>query len=272
MTPCEKLGYKVGDKFRVVESRHPSRNGSIVTLHRDDGSTSPWFRSEGDDLWVFRVDNSGNDHIEKITMTKQVTLKPGDYVSTEGMTEEQYHAVAAAFMKAGFEFYGKKDKHKRWRFIAVDSDGDIIGSGGCSECKRHLTIDQVLNATNAGGQPQDTLTTTLEQAAEHDAKAKHHAAEHERLMQQAREMLPDGWRLVRDGEPAEDMSDPANWREGDVLKCFSEAGHHPSTYTEGRLYEVIGRNAKYARTIDDDGDEQWICNPGGFRFHRRPNT
>lgn len=31
----------------------------------------------------------------------KVTLKPGDYVRTEGMTEDQYHAVAKAFMAAG---------------------------------------------------------------------------------------------------------------------------------------------------------------------------
>jgi hypothetical protein len=48
MTPCEELGYKVGDKFRVIGN--PRGNfaiGSIIELARDDGSTMPPFRG----LW-----------------------------------------------------------------------------------------------------------------------------------------------------------------------------------------------------------------------------
>lgn len=46
MTPCEELGYKVGDKFIVVESDggYGFTEGSIVVLEEDDGSPCPCFK------------------------------------------------------------------------------------------------------------------------------------------------------------------------------------------------------------------------------------
>ncbi|QXV72944.1 hypothetical protein [Edwardsiella phage PVN06] len=48
MTPCEKLGYKVGDKFVVVRPTDGSRSvvGNILKLVRDDGTTAPVFSKE----------------------------------------------------------------------------------------------------------------------------------------------------------------------------------------------------------------------------------
>lgn len=43
MTPCERLGYKVGDLFEVVEEGIWSR-GSVVKLTEDDGSNCPRFK------------------------------------------------------------------------------------------------------------------------------------------------------------------------------------------------------------------------------------
>lgn len=42
MTPCEKLGYKVGDKFTVIKDSYFEK-GTIVVLSEDDGSEVPWF-------------------------------------------------------------------------------------------------------------------------------------------------------------------------------------------------------------------------------------
>lgn len=48
-TPCEELGYKVGDKFVALEhSLFPE--GTILTLHRDDGTSIPLFAGEGSDF------------------------------------------------------------------------------------------------------------------------------------------------------------------------------------------------------------------------------
>lgn len=48
MTPCTNAGYKVGDKFVALKgSLFPE--GTILTLHRDDGTTVPLFAGEGSD-------------------------------------------------------------------------------------------------------------------------------------------------------------------------------------------------------------------------------
>ena len=47
MTPCEKLGYKVGDRFEVCgRSGHGFELGEIAVLIRDDGTNLPRFSSE----------------------------------------------------------------------------------------------------------------------------------------------------------------------------------------------------------------------------------
>jgi hypothetical protein len=47
MTPCEKLGYKVGDEFEVVkEGSFGNRVGDILVLREDDGTNEPYFYSE----------------------------------------------------------------------------------------------------------------------------------------------------------------------------------------------------------------------------------
>lgn len=49
MTPCEKLGYKVGDKFIVLvkdEAAVGFTQGQTVTLAKDDGSSNPLFRGK----------------------------------------------------------------------------------------------------------------------------------------------------------------------------------------------------------------------------------
>lgn len=48
MTPCQKLGYNVGDKFVVLidnPKQYSFAKGSIITLYEDDGSDFPLFKS-----------------------------------------------------------------------------------------------------------------------------------------------------------------------------------------------------------------------------------
>lgn len=52
MTPCERLGYKVGDEFEVI-SHHAFKNGQVVTLHEDDGTECPLFSGDGGGAGVF---------------------------------------------------------------------------------------------------------------------------------------------------------------------------------------------------------------------------
>jgi len=44
MTPCEKKGYKVGDRFRVVGNNAMTfSRGSLIELYTDDGTSIPLF-------------------------------------------------------------------------------------------------------------------------------------------------------------------------------------------------------------------------------------
>lgn len=44
MTPCEELGYKVGDKFEVVGEKANHSVGSVLELVDDDGTHLPYFK------------------------------------------------------------------------------------------------------------------------------------------------------------------------------------------------------------------------------------
>lgn len=46
MTPCEKLGYKVGDKFEMLRSSCGFKKGQTVTLFRDDRTDAPCFKGD----------------------------------------------------------------------------------------------------------------------------------------------------------------------------------------------------------------------------------
>ena len=60
MTPCEKLGYKAGDKFTVKGSK-VFEDGSIIELDYDDGSESPSFNliSGSNTLYSGKINKSG---------------------------------------------------------------------------------------------------------------------------------------------------------------------------------------------------------------------
>jgi len=47
-TPCDKLGYQVGDKFEILESSCGFKEGKIVELFGYDGSDTPLFKGEND--------------------------------------------------------------------------------------------------------------------------------------------------------------------------------------------------------------------------------
>lgn len=65
----------------------------------------------------------------------------------------------------------------------------------------------------------------------------------------------------------EDMSDPSNWEEGDLIECIDGGS---GVYTKGSLYtfiEVSGWGS--IRCIDDTGRENGVL-PECFEWHSRP--
>lgn len=55
MTPFEAKGWKSTDKFRVVESTGRFKADEIVTLRKDDNSSSPSFVNDDGDYWFVEL-------------------------------------------------------------------------------------------------------------------------------------------------------------------------------------------------------------------------
>ena len=93
MTPCEKLGYKVGDKFKVVDGTGVHYAvGSFITLIHDDGSSCPRFNGvhaiyeSGDSFFPLDfvekvvVNNETERKVEaEMTSDKEITIKVSDW-------------------------------------------------------------------------------------------------------------------------------------------------------------------------------------------------
>ena len=84
MTPCEKLGYKVGDKFKVVDGTGVHYAvGSFITLIHDDGSSCPRFNG------VHAIFESGDsffplDFVEKVAKLKPAKQALADAIHQNG--------------------------------------------------------------------------------------------------------------------------------------------------------------------------------------------
>lgn len=80
MTPCEKLGYKVGDRFEVIDEDKNVAGwglGTILILCKDDGTDCPGFREENKE---WHHDFAYLDGIKPITRI----LKTGDEITQDG--------------------------------------------------------------------------------------------------------------------------------------------------------------------------------------------
>lgn len=304
MTPCEKLGYKVGDRFEANGSS-VFCDGTILTLVKDDYSAIPLF-----EVVDSRHDRKGREgycsleNVTKISHTK-TQLRPGDYVSTEGMTEEQYHAVAKAFMEAGAKPYGLDGKRKRWNYVAWDSEGDFIGTNGnCGECKRKLTIEQVLGEEDkpqkirdvfledgplqgrdsfrhAPGwtslcvdEEQPAIQSLLKKAEKHARKAQKHEARRQEAIEQARAMLPDGWELTpsidHDVRIGNTPLSEVNFEFPKGLFCVSgEDLSDPENWRKGDIFRVLDGTAGCAEFEDGQMVEKMNDNSDEYRAVNR---
>ena len=100
MTPCERLGYKVGDEFEVIR-HHAFKNGQVVTLHEDDGTECPLFAGDGGGAGVF-------DGVECsfATLNKQVRkiankLKPAKQALADAINQNGGRVEGGDWHKSG---------------------------------------------------------------------------------------------------------------------------------------------------------------------------
>lgn len=80
-------------------------------------------------------------------------------------------------------------------------------------------------------------------------------------------MLPDGYCVTRCVEqPAEDMTDWTNWRDGDLIECVNDEGWE--TFHVGGIYKFTrwGKGGGFDADVTEVAD-QFVAD---FRFHSRP--
>lgn len=118
MTPCEKLGYKVGDRFKVVDGTGVHYAvGSFITLIHDDGSSCPRFNG------VHAIYESGDsffplDFVEKVAKLKPAKQALADAIHKNGGWPKECHWMFAASNGFGSAFcWTNKPKRSGWNWL-----------------------------------------------------------------------------------------------------------------------------------------------------------
>lgn len=106
-TPCEKLGYKIGDTFRVIVEA-PFRLNEIIELLEDDGSDNPLFVNLYREKWFTPLNN-----IKKMEKVTEEIQHPSHYNNGE---IECIVAIKASMTSSEFQGYLKGNAIKYlWR-------------------------------------------------------------------------------------------------------------------------------------------------------------
>lgn len=75
-TPCEELGYKVGDEFEVIGDEYGDNIGDVFILSNDDGSCTPLFKHKGGKRHGFVCIEVIKPLAKKDQLTPQSTAEP----------------------------------------------------------------------------------------------------------------------------------------------------------------------------------------------------
>lgn len=219
MTPCEKLGYKVGDRFEMISDSNTGSalTGDIVILNRDDNSDCPWFTNErnGFDGCCIRL-----QHIRPL----RATITPGTYVDTSGMDEAGRREVVDLFIKAGVpEGEGYRYANScLFSKLGYAHDG-VFYSNEKAPLKTEITLSQLREA--AGVKVLPAVGSVMEVAADCDEKGDevtvfaHYNgfafAWHEKIQSAYHSDDPADFRPVR------------SQREKDIEQCQTECSLKP---------------------------------------------
>lgn len=79
MTPCEKLGYEVGDRFVSQKTNKLTglQEGEVLILKHDDGSDMPWFLGDGTKELIPVT-------LDYVVKQEHPAIKTGDTIEQEG--------------------------------------------------------------------------------------------------------------------------------------------------------------------------------------------
>lgn len=147
MTPCEELGYKVGDLFEVIpENSNSFSKGSIVKLLEDDKSINPLFGLvEG---YCSGFDNQGFSTLSKLKPLPKLPTE--DFkINLSNMTESE-KSLAETWLKDIAEANGWSYANlapKNFPYIWVQ---DVLfdtckgyNSGGVDDCYKNVDLPEL---------------------------------------------------------------------------------------------------------------------------------
>ncbi|MGY0156387.1 hypothetical protein ACVQK1_09300 [Edwardsiella tarda] len=269
-TPCEKLGYKVGDKFVVVRDDGFSRStvGDVLILALDDGSNCP----------IFRKENCINPYcpylsnIAKIDGDGWIGWKGGEMPVERGtLVDVKYRdGMETVGVSAGIDRFSNdykcKDGYPRsandWKHFQYVAD--IVAYRLHQEEKPELeqavpTLDDLMHAWQKAKANADTSRNILKLAEQDEAAA--------------RKALDDALRSAGWGETAKDEPlDITDWRDlkpGDIV-WWSGDSHVPEGEYVFELFDNLDDIAPFA-VSRGDGVLLWVdIHAEQWCFIRRP--
>ncbi|WP_392430557.1 hypothetical protein [Edwardsiella piscicida] len=267
-TPCEKLGYNVGDKF--VNFSHGEKYGGIFTLKEFDAAGVPFFMSDLDNGCYFIFSLSD---VSKIDSDGWIEWKGGEMPVERGtLVDVKYRdgaetiGVTADLMPGEEGYFRKGGVYRNATDWACDFMPYDIVAYRLHKPEQQSEVKVVIDATRHAQPTIDQLLQAWQQA-----KAATQRAEQDEAA--ARKAVDDALRAAGWGVDAAGSLDITDWRDlqpGDIVWVSSRGritdGEYPVVLVEPRDYTghlpfavEVNTGAKWVNT----DEQQW-------RFIRRP--
>lgn len=281
MTPCEEKGWKTGYWFRALSCQDYFEEGEEIYLSQDDGSRVPQF-SNGKDYWYLGLGavaplSAGAPLMppkgsQAHTSRNGVTIKTGDKVIITGSDNNHWKSRKGLVGFVEFLDGGARVVYEDARPWVIYDNTDIELVEEVEEdilpfiedSEGNLYVEDVVGVMPTQ-QPETPLADQLEEAlANLEAAQK----EVDRLQAEYREAYP----LINGAvaTEAEHMSNPKNWKKGDVIASKED----DDDITSGECYiisrEVVpGALGLMVYFYDDHGDERYRS-ANNYQFSHRP--
>lgn len=254
-TPCEKLGYEVGDNFVVIRAseRSAARVGDVLKLNRDDGSLNPIFFEVGSGV----IRRPHLDNVAKIYADGWIEWKGGD-MPVEGGT------LVDLMFRDGSKNNPARSAHQY--YWGRDGDrSDIVAYRLHQEEKPELeqaepTLDDLMHAWQKAKANADTSRNILKLAEQDEAAAR-------KALDDA--LCATGWGDASRVEPL-DITDWRDLKPGDVV-WWSGRRNFPSGDC---VVQAVMRKkyiGSFAFRVQSIGGSMWVdTHHEQWRFIRRP--
>lgn len=198
------------------------------------------------------------------------------YVDVSGWTKEEVKQAAEVFKEAvGAAEIGDLRVSSEYHYLYYNKEDGVIWVGrdyhlGRDGSTVSLTKSDFFSLAQNTSKNDDShdLIQSLKMADKALLEAQ---KAYEKALNDVRQELGDGWVVERKERVVEDMTDPANWKPGDLIECLDNS--IGGGFTEGKRYTYSGVTEYGSCGVmeDDVGDSNgWSYEY--FKWHSRPNN